>query len=211
MGVFLFDAPLTIREYMTHRKVPFAEISRAIAGFIAGRRDAVIFGAQAVNAYVEEERMTSDIDVISTSAEKLASEIRDYLAKKFFISVRVRPMTKRGAGFRVYQLMKPKNRSLVDVRQEERLPESRSKRGVRFVEPVTLLAMKVRSYAARRNQIKGDTDRVDIRRLLVTFPELRKLRGQVTDKLLADGASNVVLGIWYDFVRERLDPESDEY
>jgi hypothetical protein len=209
--MFLLDAPLTLREYMTHEKVPLADITRAVAKLISGRRDVVLFGAQAVNAYVGEERMTSDIDVISTNAEKLAEDLREHLAKQFHIAVRVRPMTKKGAGFRVYQLMKPKNRSLVDVRQETRLPASKSRGGVQVVEPVTLLAMKVKSYVARRNQIKGDTDRVDIRRMLATFPELRKERGAVTDKLVADGVSDVVLAVWFEFVGEQLEPESDEY
>lgn len=213
--MFLFDAPLTLREYMTHEKVPLADIFQAVAKFISGRRDVVVFGAQAVNAHVSmgtgDERMTSDIDVLSTNAEKLANEIRDLLAAKFHIAARVRSMTKAGAGFRVYQLMKPKNRSLVDVRQESHLPKTTTRRGVQFVEPVTLLAMKIKSYDARRNQIKGELDRTDIRRMLVTFPELRELHGKVSTKLLDDGASDAVLKIWYEFVHERLDPDSDEY
>jgi hypothetical protein len=209
--VFLFDAPLSLQEYMTHQKVSLADISRAVAGFISGRHDAVVFGAHAVNAYVREERMTSDIDVLSTNAEELAEGIRACLATKFHISVRVRPMTKKGAGFWVYQLMKPKNRPLVDVRQEDSLPDSISKRGVRFVEPVTLLAMKVKSFVARRNQIKGDTDRVDIRRMLAAFPELRKLGGEVTSRLVSEGASDAMLKAWYGFVSERLDQDTDEY
>lgn len=209
--MFLFDAPLTLREYMTHEKIPLADISRAVGDFISGRRDVVVFGAHAVNAYADEERMTSDIDILSTHAEKLAEEIRAFLAKKFHIAVRVRSMTKSGAGFRVYQSMKPKNRSLVDVRQEAHLPDFTLQRGVQFVEPITLLAMKVESYASRRNQIKGDTDRVDIRRMLAAFPELRELHGQVTAKLMSDGASDAVLQFWYDFVREELEPDSDDY
>ena len=209
--MFLFEAPLPLRESMTSNKVSLADISRAVASFIAGRRDVVVFGAHAVNAYVQEERMTSDIDVLSTNAEGLAEELRAHLAAKFHIAVRVRAMTKRGAGFRVYQLAKPKNRALIDVRQEARLPKAVAKLGVRFVEPVTLLAMKVESYAARRNQIKGDTDRADVRRMLATFPELRKRRGKVADKLRANGASDEVIKIWHDFVSERLDPEDDEY
>lgn len=196
---------------MAHEKVSLADISRAVASFISGRRDVVVFGAHAVNAYVSEPRMTADIDVLSTNAEALAEEIRGYLAKKFHIAVRVRAMTKKGAGFRVYQQMKPKNRPLVDVRQESQLPASVSKRGVRFVEPTTLLAMKVQSYVARRNQIKGDTDRADIRRMLVRFPKLRKLHGEVADRLAYEGASEAVFKAWQDFVNERLDPDEDEY
>lgn len=208
---FLFDAPLTLREFMTHEKVSLAAISHAVASFISGRRDVVVFGAHAVNVYVGEERMTSDIDVLSTHAEELAGALRDHLAAKFHISVRIRAMTKKGAGFRVYQLMKPKNRSLVDVRQEPNLPNSNSIHGVRFVEPITLLAMKIKAYASRRNQIKGDTDRVDIRRMLAAFPKLRKKNGAVADKLMADGSSHTVLEIWHAFVDERLDPDDDEY
>lgn len=209
--MFLFDAPLSLQEFMTHQKVSLADISRAVAAFISGRRDAVVFGAHAVNAYVKEARMTSDIDILSTSSEDLANEIRDHLAAKFHIAVRVRAMTKRGAGFRVYQAMKPKNRPLVDVRQEANLPDSISKRGVRVVEPATLIAMKVISYVARRNQIKGDTDRADVRRMLATFPKLRKLHGEVADKLLVGEASEAALKAWATFVNERLDPDDDEY
>ncbi len=211
--MLIFDPPLNLREYVTHETIPLADIQRAVGAFLSGRRDVVVFGAQAVNAYVDVKhvRATSDVDVISTNAAKVAEEIRAHLSAKFHIAARVRTMTKRGAGFRVYQLMKPQNRPLVDVRQEARLPSATSRGGVRFVEPVTLIAMKIVSYAARRHQIKGDTDRVDIRRLLAKFPELRKLRGDVTTKLLSGGASEAVLGIWYDFVRERLDPDSDEY
>ncbi len=209
--MFLFDAPLPLHEAMTHKKVSLADISRAVAALISGRHDVVVFGAHAVNAYVKEERMTSDIDVLSTHAEELAEEIRARLAAEFHISVRVRSMTKRGAGFRVYQIMTPKNRALVDVRQEAHLPAAVSKHGVRFVEPATLIAMKVESFAARRNQIKGDTDRVDIRRMLVAFPALRKLQGKVTDRLLADGVSDAVLKIWYGFVNERLEADDAEY
>jgi hypothetical protein len=207
--MFLFDAPLTLQEYMTHPKVALADITRAVAALIAGRRDVIVFGAHAVNAYVKEPRMTADIDVMSTNAEALAEEIRACLVAKLHIAARVRPMTKKGAGFRVYQVMRPKNRALVDVRQETSLPGSVSKRGVRVVEPVTLLAMKVKSYVARRNQAKGDTDRADVRRMLARFPELRKPRGEVANKLLYEGAE--VLKAWQDFVSERLDPDDDEY
>lgn len=209
--MFLFDAPLTLREYVTHERVPLADIFHAVARLLAGRHDAIVFGAQAVNFYAEEERMTADIDVLSTDAEGLAEEIRAYLATQFHIATRVRSMTKKGAGFRVYQVQKEKNRSLVDVRQEANLPDSVSERGVHFVEPVTLLAMKIESYAARRNQIKGDTDRVDIRRMLASFPELRELHGEVEEKLISDHVPKEILDIWYDFVEERLDPDSDEY
>lgn len=196
---------------MTHEKVLLADIFRSVGDFISGRRDVVVFGAHAVNAYVDEERMTGDIDVLSTNAEKLANDIRDHLAKQFHIAVRVRSMTKHGAGYRVYQVMKPKNRSLVDVRQEALLPASRTRAGTQIVEPISLLAMKVESYAARKHQIKGNTDRADIQRLLFALPELKKIRGKVTDKLISNGASDAVLEIWYMFVREKLDPESDEY
>ena len=58
--------------------------------FLRGRDDAVVFGAQAVNAYVDEPRMTQDLDLLSPRAEALAQELRTYLHQRFHIAVRVR-------------------------------------------------------------------------------------------------------------------------
>jgi hypothetical protein len=46
--------------------LPLATIHQAVLEFLRGRDDAVVFGAQAVNAYVGEPRMSQDIDLVST-------------------------------------------------------------------------------------------------------------------------------------------------
>src|SRR4051812_33827325 len=66
--VLLADAPLTFREFVTHEGVPLAAIFREVLEFLAGRPDAVLFGAHAVNAYCDPERMTHDVDLLSTRA-----------------------------------------------------------------------------------------------------------------------------------------------
>ncbi|CAN5442728.1 hypothetical protein BH20ACI1_BH20ACI1_12920 [soil metagenome] len=52
--------------------LPLSKIQKAILEFLQGREDVVLFGAQAVNAYVSEPRMTQDIDLLSTDAKNLA-------------------------------------------------------------------------------------------------------------------------------------------
>ena len=56
--------------------LPLATLQEAVLEFLRGRSDAVLFGAQAVNAYVGEPRTTQDVDILSTRA---AEEIRDLL------------------------------------------------------------------------------------------------------------------------------------
>jgi len=56
--------------------LPLATIFREVLGHLAARKDAVVFGAHAVNAYCEPERMTADIDVLSTNAADLSEEMR---------------------------------------------------------------------------------------------------------------------------------------
>jgi hypothetical protein len=80
-----------------------------------------VFGAQAVNAYIDEPRMTQDVDILSTRAAEFAEELRSYLAEAFHIAVRVRVVAE-GHGFRIYQLRQPKNRHFAEVRQVSQLP-----------------------------------------------------------------------------------------
>ncbi len=69
--------------------LPLATIQNAVLEFLRGRDDVVVFGAQAVNAYVSEPRMTQDIDLLSPHAVAFVQELRDYLSKQFHIAVRV--------------------------------------------------------------------------------------------------------------------------
>ena len=66
--------------------LPLATIQEAVLEFLRGRDDAVMFGAQAVNAYVPEPRMSQDIDLLSTRAAELAEELRAHLSDKFHVA-----------------------------------------------------------------------------------------------------------------------------
>src|SRR5918911_1252545 len=112
---------LTFREFIMREPLPLATIHEAVLEFLRDRDDAVLYGAQAVNAYVSESRMTQDVDIASTRAKELAEELRAFLNTRFHIAVRVREI-REGIGFRIYQVRKPQNRHLVDVRPVESLP-----------------------------------------------------------------------------------------
>ena len=103
--------------------LPLATVHEAVLEFLRGRSDVVVFGATAVNAYVSEPRMTQDIDLMSTRADELAEELRAFLADRFHIAVRVR-IIGEGKGYRLFQIQKPRNRHLVDVRTAESLPHA---------------------------------------------------------------------------------------
>jgi hypothetical protein len=86
---------LSLREFIMGEALPLATLQQAILEFLRSRDDAVVFGAQAVNAYVSEPRSTQDIDLLSSRAEPFAEELRAYLAERSHIAVRVRRL---GAG-----------------------------------------------------------------------------------------------------------------
>jgi DNA polymerase/3'-5' exonuclease PolX len=102
---------LTFQEFKVRERLPLATIQDAVLEFLRGRDDAVVFGAQAVNAYVSERRATEDIDLVSCDAAKLAEALRGYLGKRFHIAVRVRQLAK-GRGYRLCQIRKAGNRHL---------------------------------------------------------------------------------------------------
>jgi hypothetical protein len=94
------DGSLTFREFMTREPLPLATIHDAVLEFLRGRDDAVLYGAQAVNAYVKQSRMTQDVDIASNRAEELADELCRFLNKRFHIAVRVRRV-REGLGYRI--------------------------------------------------------------------------------------------------------------
>ena len=168
--MLLTDATLTLREFVMHEKVPLASVFREVFAYLAGRRDIAVFGAHAVNAYCGGERMTEDVDILSTHADVVAEEIRELLASRFHIAVRVRSVAD-GNGLRVYQIQKPKPRHLVDIRKVRTLPATRVMSRVNVILPGELVAMKAISVAAREKRVKGLTDRADLHRLIDRFPE----------------------------------------
>ncbi len=188
--------------------LPLATIQEAVLEFLRGRDDAVLFGAQAVNAYVPEPRMSQDIDLLSTRAVELAEELRAHLGDQFHVAVRVREVAD-GRGYRLYQIQKSGNRHLVDIRLVQSLPPSQRIAQVLVASPEELIALKVISYYQRRGQPKSGTDWRDVAMLLLTFPELKKDDGLVTERLRAENAGEDVMKLWRDLVKQEI-RETDE-
>jgi len=191
--------------------LPLARVHEAVLDFLRNRDDAVLFGAQAVNAYVDEPRMTQDVDILSTRAAELAEELRAHLNQLFHIAVRVRVVAD-GKGFRVFQIREPKNRHLADIRQAESLPPTQVIAEIRVPTPEELIAQKVISCVHRRTQPKGDTDRRDVKMLLLAHPQLKSPAGAVHDRLMAAHADTEVLESWAQFAAEPIDAnEADDW
>ncbi len=190
-------------------QVPLATIHDAVLEFLRGRDDAVVFGAQAVNAYVGEPRMSQDIDLASTRATELAEELREYLSERFHIAVRVRVIG-AGKGYRLFQIQKPRNRHLVDLRMVKSLPHAQRIEDVLVTSPPALIAQKVISYHARRGQPKAGTDWRDLAMLLLTFPELKQEKGEVSEVLKLVGVKEEVMQTWRKLVAQELVEPEDE-
>ncbi|MCI0639134.1 MAG: nucleotidyl transferase AbiEii/AbiGii toxin family protein [Gemmataceae bacterium] len=203
------DGALTFREFAMGEKLPLATIHDAVLEFLRGREDIVLYGAQAVNAYVEESRMTQDVDVMTTRGLELAEELKKFLNNRFHIAVRVREI-REGLGYRVYQVRKPENRHLVDVRPVETLPPFQIVKKVQVVSPPELIAGKVSAWVRRKGQPKSGTDWRDLALLLLTFPELKKETGEVSDRLTAMDATKEVRAAWKEIVKQKIEKEKDE-
>jgi len=189
--------------------LPLATIHEAVLEFLRGRADVVLFGATAVNAYVNEPRMTQDIDLMSLHAAELAEELRAHLAKKFHVAIRVRVIG-GGKGYRLFQMQRTGNRHLVDVRPVRSLPQSQIVDEIQVASPPELIARKVISYHARRGQPKAGTDWRDLAFLLLTFPELKKKSGVVSGILEALGVSEEVIKEWHEMVAQQISSPRDE-
>lgn len=158
----VFDAgTLTFQEFAMSEPLPLATIQNSVLEFLRGRDHGVVFGAQAVNAYVPEPRMTQNVDLLSTRAGELAGELRDHLSEQFHIDATVREIGP-GRGYRLFQIQKSGNRHLVDVRAVESLPAAQRVAGVLVMAPAELIASKVISYYRRRGKPKAGTDWRDI-------------------------------------------------
>jgi hypothetical protein len=203
---------LTFQEFIMGETLPLAGIQEAVLEFLRDRDDAVVFGAQAVNAYVPEPRMSQDIDLLSTRAIELAEELRAVLSDRFHIAVRVREVA-QGRGYRLYQIQKSGNRHLVDIRPIPTLPPTRRIAQVLVASPEELIAQKVIAYDQRRGQPKSGTDWRDLAMLLLTFPDLKRETGPVADRLRAANATERSLELWRDLVKQSIQSaeEDDEF
>ncbi|MEP6718288.1 MAG: nucleotidyl transferase AbiEii/AbiGii toxin family protein [bacterium] len=191
--------------------LPLATIHDAVLEFLRGRDDVVVFGATAVNAYVDEPRMTQDIDLMSTRAAALAEELRKHLSERFTIAVRIREVGK-AKGYRLFQIQKTGNRHLVDVRAVDSLPEAKVIEDISIASPTEIIAQKVISYYSRRGQPKSGTDWRDLALLLLTFPELKTESGPVLSALRVLDANEGVIQTWRELVAQEIrvpDPDSE--
>jgi len=208
MTVLIADT-LSFQEFMNRESLPLATLHGAVFEFLRDREDVVVFGAQAVNAYVGEPRMTQDIDVLSLQAADLAEELRSYLSERFYIAVRVR-MVKGGLGYRLYQVEKQGNRHLMDIRQVEKLPANRCIEQVLVMAPTELVVSKIISYHQRRGKPKAGTDWRDLAMLLLTFPELKVESGAVLDGLVAADVDASVVSLWREIVAMEIEVEDED-
>jgi len=193
---------LTFQEFVMHEPLPLSKIQEAVLEFLQGRDDAVLSGAQAVNAYVSEPRMTQDVDILSTRAKELAEELKEHLSEKFHIAVRVREIGDKG--LRLYQVRKEGNRHLVDIRSESNFPTTLEVERIRILAPVELIASKVISFKSRYGQAKSWSDRRDLTLLLLQFPKLKVLDGEVEKALENRGANEETIMFWQELVEQDL-------
>lgn len=191
-----------------HEPLPLSRIQEAVLEFLQGRSDAVLFGAQAVNAYVSEPRATQDVDIMSTRAKEFAEELREHLSERFHIAVRVREIGDKG--LRIYQVRKEGNRHLVDVRIQDIFPENQRVEDISVLTPPELVASKVISYISRFGKAKSWTDRRDLTVLIARFPELKVRNGGVERLLREANAEEKAIKFWHELVEQEPVVEEDD-
>jgi Nucleotidyl transferase AbiEii toxin, Type IV TA system len=205
----LDSGALTFQEFIVGEPLPLATVHQAVLEFLRDRDDVALFGAQAVNAYVPEPRMTQDVDLLSTRAAEFIQELRDHLNRRFHIAVRVRQVGE-GRGYRLFQVRKSGNRHLVDVRPVAELPATQRIAQILVIAPTDLIASKVVAYTQRRGHPKSGTDWRDLAMLLLAFPDLKRDPGPVTEQLQASGATSAVLATWQELVAQEIQPADDD-
>ena len=197
---------LTFQEFAMREDLPLSKIHQTVLEFLQGREDVVLFGAQAVNAYVSEPRMTQEVDLLSTRAKGFSEELREHLSETFHIAVRVRVIGD-AKGFRIYQTRKEGNRHLVDVRPIENFPETQTIENIRILSPLELIVSKVISYHSRRGKPKSGTDWRDLAVLLLRFPELKE---KVAENLRAKKVGETVLETWAEIASQDFQFENED-
>ena len=186
--------------------LPLSNIHGAIFEFLQGRTDVVLFGAQAVNAYVSEPRMTQDVDLLSTRAGELAQELKEFLSEKFHIAVRIREIAE-GKGFRIYQIRHEGNRYVVNLRMISEFPATETIEDILVLSPVELIVSKVISYYSRQGNPKAGTDCRDLGMLLLRFPELKE---QVSANLQSKNVGEAILETWAAISKQNFQIEDKD-
>ena len=153
--------------------------------------------------------MTEDIDIVSSRAELFIEELRRNLSERFNIAVCIRTVA-NGSGFRLYQIVKPKNRHLVVVRPVASMPPTQRIDGVLVVTPAELIAGKVISCVQRIGKPKSFTDRRDLAMMLLKFPALKASGGPVDQALSSHNANENAQAFWRQLVAEEILPETPD-
>jgi hypothetical protein len=203
------DGALAFQEFAMSEPLPLATLHDAVLEYLRGRDDAVLQDAQAVNAYVNEPRMTPDVDILALDAERFTEDLRQYLSDRFHIAVRVRTV-REGVGYRLYQLQEPRNRHLVDVRSVTELPPHDRIADILVLTPVELVASKVLSFHNRQGKPKAFTDLRDLAVLLLAMPELKAAFGPVRDRLTALSADPALSATWDEIVARHIQLDDDD-
>ena len=90
------------------------------------------------------------------------------------------------------------------------LPACNRLRKILILTPAELIGRKLMSMINRPTTPKGLTDAADLRRLLLTFPELQAEDGPVAEALRGMQAPDEAFLAWRDLVGEEILPEDDE-
>jgi hypothetical protein len=192
---------LAATEYHMPEQIPLHRIHSAIFDFCRNRAEVVIFGAQAVNVLVDQVRMTQDVDLLSLDPRGTAEALAEHLQMALHIAARVRE-ARPGVGYRVYQATRDGGRHLADVRLDEFTAGNVLVReGLRYTPLLTTVAMKVVAFAKRRMAPKGATDLADLRRLLLSHPELRREPGRVDDTIRSIQGDATALDVWQELLQ----------
>jgi hypothetical protein len=176
-------------------EVSLSDIQRSLLTFLQKRSDVVIFGAYAINAYLNpnEMRMTADVNIQTLRGQLLVTQISEHLHQEFYIAPRSREV-KPGQAWRIYHDLRSGNRHLVDIRQVEHLPNFEVINQIQVLSPLELIQAKIISAYARQHQPKGFSDLRDLYSLMLTFPELAdQVNLPVEDAKIQDFWKNIKL------------------
>ncbi len=198
---------LTFSEFFMAEPLPLAQIQQTILEFLQGRTDVALSGAYAVNAYITEARMTQDVDILALQAIIFATDLQNHLHQKLPIAVETREI-KPGQAWRIYQVHKPENRHLADVRSVEKLPETQLIGDIQILTPLELTMSKLVAYHARKNQPKAGTDWRDLTLLLLQFPELKSA---ISERLQQGNYSQAIQQTWVQISTMELTQTDDGY
>ena len=81
---------------------------------------------------------------------------------------------------------------------------------IQVILPPDLICQKVISMVSRSKSAKGPSDLTDVRRLLLTFPELKALEGPVANRLRESGASATIVEAWREIATQEIIAENDD-